>query len=440
MDLQGHREVSLQAHTWQAPENSQALASATQAQNQSDIEGSFSPLRASHLPLNLSSASKAKRYKDCSDSKDLTTSQTAAGSSEAQNNVSTVQSSAPKGKRKKKIPAKIKTTTSKHSLQLKENPNRVENVTEPSSGGVKQTMQMAPMPAVPGKAEDRSRPRKAAPVIMERLVVQRTHWTNGIHNVFDHYPDSDDDNQYETTTHEVVGCGVLVRSKQTQKVDVMRPEALQQPDEKEPAAKLEEDNSRVLSVAYKEGLYWVYQGQSLGRDDRRTKREAAWISIRTMPEYASIPDCDPHSEQLEIKPNFCHLSKGQMIKFGRCRFKVVELSVEYQDDFELDKYSVINHPEEVIKKRARSHSFEAYAAFLQASHEGSVSEFDARSPLAVIREESSPSGDGPPVCKICLSEDEPGNPILSPCKCTGSMRYVHLSCIRQWLESKKKAH
>ena len=34
-----------------------------------------------------------------------------------------------------------------------------------------------------------------------------------------------------------------------------------------------------------------------------------------------------------------------------------------------------------------------------------------------------------PMCRICLSEDEPDNPIISPCKCTGSVKYIHLSCI-----------
>jgi len=40
-------------------------------------------------------------------------------------------------------------------------------------------------------------------------------------------------------------------------------------------------------------------------------------------------------------------------------------------------------------------------------------------------------------CRICLSEEEPGNPIISPCNCTGSVKYIHLDCIREWLEGKK---
>lgn len=40
-------------------------------------------------------------------------------------------------------------------------------------------------------------------------------------------------------------------------------------------------------------------------------------------------------------------------------------------------------------------------------------------------------------CRICLSEEEPGNPIISPCSCTGSVKYIHLECIKEWLEGKK---
>ncbi len=40
-------------------------------------------------------------------------------------------------------------------------------------------------------------------------------------------------------------------------------------------------------------------------------------------------------------------------------------------------------------------------------------------------------------CKICLSEEDSENPMISPCKCTGSMQYIHLNCLKEWLEGKK---
>ena len=36
------------------------------------------------------------------------------------------------------------------------------------------------------------------------------------------------------------------------------------------------------------------------------------------------------------------------------------------------------------------------------------------------------------MCRICFSEeqDEVDNPLISPCKCAGSMASVHLGCLR----------
>ena len=47
------------------------------------------------------------------------------------------------------------------------------------------------------------------------------------------------------------------------------------------------------------------------------------------------------------------------------------------------------------------------------------------------------------MCRICFQEnDDDEDPLISPCKCAGSMKYVHLGCLRQWLtrnENKKIA-
>ena len=40
-------------------------------------------------------------------------------------------------------------------------------------------------------------------------------------------------------------------------------------------------------------------------------------------------------------------------------------------------------------------------------------------------------------CKICCcTESDTVNPLISPCKCIGSMKYIHLECLRKWLQSK----
>ena len=42
------------------------------------------------------------------------------------------------------------------------------------------------------------------------------------------------------------------------------------------------------------------------------------------------------------------------------------------------------------------------------------------------------------ICRICYGEeeDEENNPLLCPCTCKGSMKYIHYKCLKNWLNSK----
>ena len=45
-------------------------------------------------------------------------------------------------------------------------------------------------------------------------------------------------------------------------------------------------------------------------------------------------------------------------------------------------------------------------------------------------------------CKFCLSDDklgfpsQGGNYMVRPCKCEGTVGYVHLECIQNWIDEK----
>ena len=47
------------------------------------------------------------------------------------------------------------------------------------------------------------------------------------------------------------------------------------------------------------------------------------------------------------------------------------------------------------------------------------------------------------MCRICLTEDTPYNdvddPLISPCDCSGTMKYIHYQCLKNWLESKQES-
>lgn len=48
------------------------------------------------------------------------------------------------------------------------------------------------------------------------------------------------------------------------------------------------------------------------------------------------------------------------------------------------------------------------------------------------------------VCRICLDDEDTTtvgaeNPFITPCGCQGSMRFIHVKCVREWLDGKKQS-
>ena len=41
------------------------------------------------------------------------------------------------------------------------------------------------------------------------------------------------------------------------------------------------------------------------------------------------------------------------------------------------------------------------------------------------------------ICRICYNEeDDKNNPLVQPCNCSGSMKYVHLKCLKHWINTR----
>ena len=43
------------------------------------------------------------------------------------------------------------------------------------------------------------------------------------------------------------------------------------------------------------------------------------------------------------------------------------------------------------------------------------------------------------VCRVCHCEGEPDRPLYYPCKCDGSIKFVHQDCLLQWLKVKSQS-
>jgi hypothetical protein len=41
-------------------------------------------------------------------------------------------------------------------------------------------------------------------------------------------------------------------------------------------------------------------------------------------------------------------------------------------------------------------------------------------------------------CRICLGEEnEQDNEMITPCKCKGTMQFIHVNCLQEWVNGKK---
>lgn len=46
-----------------------------------------------------------------------------------------------------------------------------------------------------------------------------------------------------------------------------------------------------------------------------------------------------------------------------------------------------------------------------------------------------------PICKIChIGSSKHGDKLISPCKCSGTMQYIHCACLLKWLEMSNRAN
>ena len=115
------------------------------------------------------------------------------------------------------------------------------------------------------------------------------------------------------------------------------------------------------------------------------------------------------------------ISAGDIIRIGRVRIRVNEIE---GPDFNLNLYSPTP-----LKTRQISlgglNPPELYNGKKDLLHVN-VPETDTEEDAAVKQ-----------ACRICLSDgSEDSDPLISPCKCMGTMGLVHLKCLQHWFNSK----
>ncbi|XP_027885295.1 E3 ubiquitin-protein ligase MARCH7-like isoform X1 [Xiphophorus couchianus] len=76
-----------------------------------------------------------------------------------------------------------------------------------------------------------------------------------------------------------------------------------------------------------------------------------------------------------------------------------------------------------------------------ATDEAAQSPESLKNDAACDHKESSTSGDiahdnEDNQCRICYGDHSDADPLLSPCQCSGSLTYIHCSCLRTWIRTR----
>ena len=119
------------------------------------------------------------------------------------------------------------------------------------------------------------------------------------------------------------------------------------------------------------------------------------------------------------------LNEGDIIKIGRYKVKVRRINFINVDEKVKDEDEIISN-----KNENNDISYD------------NIQSKDSKNKM-IINNKNSDKGsnkknDPDKQCRICFNSDEEISPLISPCSCTGSSKYIHLLCLQKWLQSKIK--
>ena len=112
------------------------------------------------------------------------------------------------------------------------------------------------------------------------------------------------------------------------------------------------------------------------------------------------------------------LNEGDIIKIGRYKVKIRRINlININND---DNISNKNENNNIINDNIRSKDNDNKIIINNLNN----------------NKNKKKNNDPDKQCRICFSSDEKMSPLISPCSCIGSSKYIHLLCLQKWLQSK----
>ena len=146
-----------------------------------------------------------------------------------------------------------------------------------------------------------------------KLVLSTKIWNKDSHGLFDYH----NDKLFQTENSVLGNNFVYADTKSNNDVNIQVVSPLEKP--------IIADSIKVLSIGYKGGNYWVYHANDLKiQDVLKTPAEQAWIPIKSI---TKLNNPQRYDKYFGYK-----LKQGDIVKFGRVRFRVKKISSNNSKD------------------------------------------------------------------------------------------------------------
>lgn len=154
-------------------------------------------------------------------------------------------------------------------------------------------------------------------------------------------------------------------------------------------------------------------------------------------------------------------NKGDIVKFGRVRFRVSKIS-STKENPKVNKagYSKIEerHPpqgntnipvmsENIIPNDSISNTLKSIESSMMYENDNQMDEWvlnynsgPEEDHIEPFKDNDKPKSDvskNEDICRIWLSpEEDPLDPLINLCSCSGTMKHTHFECMKHWLSNK----
>jgi len=161
------------------------------------------------------------------------------------------------------------------------------------------------------------------------------------------------------------------------------------------------ENSKTLALLkHQDGVFSVTKHEKKSDRTRSNASENFWLVVKNIKK-------DNVNQEYQLREN-------DVIKLGRVKFRVRELHVGE----EMDGYQNDTNNDEMSE--------------LGSEDTGSIEDDMPKQHLIKQLPENQEI-----TCRVCLnSENTEANPLISPCGCSGSVKHIHLDCLKHWIKSK----